>query len=336
MIPRYGLKYRQKELSKICEYAPRGDSLAFVGIAGTGKSNITSFLCQDPYEYKPQYLHNNLTTTHFVLIDATTWKGTAESLLQLMFDALSEIQDELPQEVERPNITPLAPIGERTKRRLNDLVNWFCSELGHRLMFILDDFDALLKAGPLATLEELSRLRNANKGSISYLMFTKALPHVLGISHDLENKSKFYDLFKGNIFSLGLYSDEDSRQMLLYLNEVAGTPLNRGDLLTIQHYGGGHARLIKLLFDCWRQEPPPAEQALGYFSTHSDILKECERIMNGLHPDERSVIIRAAKNSLNDDDYMFIDYLMTRGLLIRTVPLMWFSPVMAEYLRTLV
>lgn len=333
MIPRYGPDYRKPELSKICAYAQRGDSLAFVGIAGTGKSNITSFLCKDPYGYKPQYLDDNVDKTHFVLIDATTWERTAESLLEMMHDALSTVRDKLPSEIEHPNITPLAPAGERTRRRLNDLVEWFCGELGHRLTFILDDFDLLLETGPLSMLEELSRLRNANKGYVSYLMFTKTLPHVLGMNHDLENKSKFYDLFKGNVFSLGLYSEDDSRQMLLHLNDVAGKPLNRGDLLTIQHFGGGHARLIKLLFDSWQQEPPPLEQTFEYFCAHDVIQHECFRVINGLLSDEQVIVRKIAQNlPLSGNEHAFVDYLKTRGLLKGTNLLEWFSPLIGVYL----
>lgn len=87
MIPRYGPDYRKKEISRICQSAQRGESLALVGIAGTGKSNITNFLCKDTYGYKAQYLGNAATETHFILVDGTIWEGTAQSLLAIMLEA---------------------------------------------------------------------------------------------------------------------------------------------------------------------------------------------------------------------------------------------------------
>lgn len=334
MIPRYGPDYRKSELSKICQAAQRGDSLAFVGIAGTGKSNITNFLCNDPYGYKPQYLQDKIDVVHFALVDSTIWDGTSQGLMEIIFDAVNSIANDLPAKLERPNIIPLAQEWEHGKHQLSQLSEWVCQKLDHRIMIILDDFDNVIQTGPLSLVEELSRLRNENRGKLSYLIFTKILPHVLGREYDLENKSKFYDLFKGQIFSLGMYTYDDSQQMLSHLNFQAENKLASEELFMIQSLAGGHARLMKLLFEIWLANPPPAAQELRYFSEHPLIYQECQRVLYGLHPHEREIVRNISRNiSLSSGTDVFVDYLRTRGLLVNVARIQWFSPLMSEFLR---
>ena len=60
---------------------------------------------------------------------------------------------------------------------------------------------------------------------MSYLVFTKKLPHVLGRPQFGLQMSQFYRLFRDQLYGLGTYSDPDARQMLDYLNYKAGNPI---------------------------------------------------------------------------------------------------------------
>ncbi|MEZ4613939.1 MAG: AAA family ATPase [Caldilineaceae bacterium] len=332
ITPRYAQSYRQNELSLICNAAKEGQSLCLVGVAGTGKSNITNFLHSDPYAYKRSYLAKESGTIHFPVIDGNTWDGTQEGLWRQLLAALTATVEHLDQPAPDAKITQIYE-DQKAFSDLRRWVNWLCQQHGQKIMFILDDFDQVIHQGPLALLEQFNALRSdGNRGKLSYLLFTKRLPHILGQAHPLKGTSKFYDLFSHHIYALGLYTPDDEHQMLVYLNESAGKPLRSQDLVAIKTLAGGHARLIKLLFELWRANAPPDDNQVAYFLEQNDVREECARILEGLHPDEQAVAQRIADGEESTHDAALIDHLVRRGLLYDTKTMVWFSPLFGAFL----
>ncbi|MEZ4866653.1 MAG: hypothetical protein R3C14_35365 [Caldilineaceae bacterium] len=332
--PRYLLDYRKQELTLICDCAKEGQSLCFVGIAGTGKSNITNFLHSDPYGYKSHYLGERAATIHFPVVDGNTWDGTPVGLWKLLLAAINESTRHLAQPEADAKLIQISE-DQKAFSELKTQVDWVCQQLDQQVMFILDDFDKVIQKGPLPMLEQLNALRSSgNRGKLSYLIFTKKLPHVLGRAHSLRGASKFYDLFSHHIYALGLYSHDDARQMVVHLNELAGKPLTSREYPLIERLAGGHARLIKIIFELWRSQPSIEGDPVEYFVQQPDVRAECERILNGLHDDEQAVVGRVALDQQSEEDRAIIDHLVRRGLLQENGKLTWFSPVFAEYMRT--
>ncbi len=332
--PRYTATYRQNEIGLICKAAQEGQSLCLMGVAGTGKSNITNFLHTDPYAYKSQYLGKETGSIHFPVIDGNTWDGTQEGLWKQLLAALTATVEHLDQPAPDAKITQIYE-DQKVFSELRRWVNWLCQQHDQKIMFILDDFDQVLQRGPLAMLEQLNALRSdGNRGKLSYLLFTKRLPHILGQSHPLQGSAKFYDLFSHHIFALGLYTPEDEHQMLQHLNEGAGKPLRSQELAAIKPLAGGHARLLKILFELWRANPPEGDDPTTYFLTKSDVREECSRILRGLHPDEAVVARRIVEGSDTADDADLIDHLVRRGMLLDNKTLVWFSPLFKGYLES--
>ena len=238
-IPRYPPSFRQDEISLICRSALTGESLCFVGLAGSGKSNIINFLSVDPYGYKPQYLDPTTEPVIFAKINAETWDGSAQNLWEQLWVELANLTADLVDADAVPKIIALSE-DVRAFNKLQQQVDLVCGHYQRPVMFILDDFDDALRAGPLSMLEQFNRLRSNHRGRLSYLIFTKKLPHVLGRAHNLETHSKFYDLFKNHVYALKLYNAEEARQMLLHLNALNDNALDRGALLTIETLCGGH------------------------------------------------------------------------------------------------
>jgi len=329
---RYLPTYRKKELSTCCDFAARGESLAFVGIAGIGKSNIVKYLTQNHTE-KQRYLGDSVHTVRFAVIDANIWDGTSLSMWQLLLAAIQQATFDLPQPTIDPKIIHLSE--EDAARRHSQLyIDHVCQTLNHRLMIILDDFDEAFRRGPLHMLEQFNVYRSAgNRERLSYLIFTKRLPHVLGRAFNLDTRCKFYDLFRTNIFTIGPYRSEDARQMVRHLNHQAGGRLYGDELREIERLGGGHARLLKVVFDSWLKNPPPAQDRIVHFAASVDVQEECRRIFWGLHPQERAVSLRLARGQQTDDDADTISHLKKRGLLLDNGADHWFSPLWAEYLR---
>jgi hypothetical protein len=326
--PRYQASYRQDEIELIIRFASRGESLAFMGLAGIGKSNIVNFL-REIDEHAPQ-IGSTMARLHFPIVDATYWQQTPLSLWKIMLDALDQTTGEL---TSPPPVEKVIPISEE-ERVLNTLrarLQWICQELEHQVMFVLDDFDAVFETGPLSMLERLSGLRSeGNRGTLSYLIFTKRLPHVLGQSHNLEHESKFYDLFRHHIYALEPYEPEDAFQMLKHLNEVAGNPLRERDLAQIRQLAGGHGRLLKIVFDLWVNEGLSGTNWMT-LAEQPDVRQECLRILRGLHDEEQEVIMRVAGDAATEADQEIIDHLVRRGVVTPDTKKL-FSPLLEQFL----
>jgi len=332
--PRYTATYRQNEINLICSRAKEGESLCLMGIAGTGKSNITNFLHADPYAYKVHYLHKETGSIHFPVIDGNTWDGTQEGFWKQLLTALTETVENLEQPLPDTKITQIYE-DQKAFSEVRRWVNWLCQQHNQKIIFILDDFDQVLQQAPRDMLERLNALRSdGNREKLGYLLFTKRLPHIL-MQIDLpQENSKFYDLFRHHIYALGLYTPDDEHQMLQHLNEGAGKPLRSQALATIKSLAGGHARLLKILFELWRASPPETEDPVHYFLAKNDVCEECSRIFHGLHPDEQAVAYRIIEGSDTADDSELIHHLVLRGMLLDHKTLVWFSPLFSAYLES--
>lgn len=331
--PRYQATYRQAELRLIAENAKQGQSLCFVGVAGTGKSNITNFLHSDPLGYKAQYFGEQSSHFLFPLVDGNTWDQTPLGLWRLMVTALNEVTLPLDQPESDGKLIQFSE-EQKVFSQLKTQVDWLCQKLDYWVIFVLDDFDQVIRVGPLAMLEQLNALRSGgNRGKLSYLIFTKKLPHVLGRAHSLRGTSKFYDLFSHHIYALGLYNHEDARQMLVHLNELASKPLSLKELAQIEALAGGHARLLRMAFEVWRAERPEGETIAATLARHNDIRDECRRIFQGLHEDEQAAILRLAQGHQTEADQPVLDHLERRGLVSNGAEPVWFSPLFAEFLQ---
>jgi hypothetical protein len=330
-MSRYRATYRKDEINLTINFAKSGNSLAFVGVAGVGKSNIINFL-RDIRSNAPQ-IKQDVEGMHFPVVDATQWENTPDSLWEMMAEALKQSTRGLSSLSEEGKIAPISD-GEDALRNLQAHLQWICPELRHQVMFILDDFDTVLETGPLAMLEHLNGLRSeGNRGFLSYLIFTKRLPHILGQRYNIKDKSKFYDLFSPNIYALKLYSRDDAIRMLAHLNEVAGSPLSDTDLDQIYHLAGGHARLLKIVFEIWSQEGVSGIK-VKYFADKSDVQHECRRILINLHEHEQEVASLVVQGLHNIEHEDVIDHLVRRGMLVKLEPMTWFSPLMSQFLST--
>ncbi len=332
-IPRYPPTYRKDEISLILDAAREGQSLCFVGIAGIGKSNITNFLRHDPHQYKQQYLGKDAAQFLFPVIEGNSWNQTPQNLWELMLADLSALTRDLDQPPADAKLRQLSD-EQRTFSALRERIQWLTKD--HQVMFILDDFDKALQTGPLSMLEQLSTLRNAgNRNKLSYLIFTKKLPHRLGQAHPLLNNSKFYDLFKDAIYALKPYNYQDAQQMLLFLNENADKPLQMKDLPLIREkLTGGLAGLTTIVFNTWRRTPPDTDDLITFFAEKPEVRNECQRIYQGLHHHEQQVARRVAHYEQTDEDQPVIDHLLRRGLLVNAPNGEWFSPLWANFLRS--
>ncbi|MCB0045032.1 MAG: hypothetical protein KDD92_06365 [Caldilineaceae bacterium] len=335
-MARYPDDYRIDAITLILKNADRGDSMGLVGIAGTGKSNLLRVL-RDDFAYRKRVLGDRSDTLVVTSVNAIIWEETPASLWEIMNDALLNAVERHDIFLPSDNIRSLTDAEERSRRRLGTNINWLCRQNGYRLLFILDDFDYVIKQGPLSMLDTLSAFRDdGNRDLLSYLVITKQLPHIVGYQHQLDQRSKFYDLFSNRIYGLGPYNEHDAAQMLEHLNNNHGRPLSQVDREYLLWLAGGHARLIRVLFDAWSNSPPPLrerEALLQYFTDQKDISQECCRVLKNLAFHEQRMI----QSIYADKEIMLTleqaNHLKYRGLITNFSPLSWFSPVFAAHLE---
>lgn len=329
--PRYRPDYRAAEMRLIARLVLGGESLCFVGIAGVGKSNLINFL-RDYQIYTREYFGTETDKIHFPLVDANQWDETPEGLGKLLMEALDAEGIAAPPGNDG-GVIPLSQ-EERAFTKVRSRVRGICQGLQHHVVFVLDDFDRAFKTGPLRMLEQLNGLRSdGNKGLFSYLVFTKRLPHVLGRGPNLEKASKFYDLLRHNLYALEPYVPTDARQIVEYLNVTSTTRVNNQDLARICALSGGHAGLLRNIYRvCVEQGLPSGSDAAGQLAGYQDIRVECRRIFEGLHEQEQEVALLVAKGQHTSAHWDTVEHLVRRGILLKTEPLQWFSPVLARYL----
>ncbi|MCK6629575.1 MAG: hypothetical protein L6R45_30910 [Anaerolineae bacterium] len=328
-VSRYGANFRRDEIELIIRFAQRGDSLALVGLAGIGQSNLVNFLRQI-HQYASQ-LGQDVSRLHFPVVDATYWEGTPLSLWKIMLDALNQASAQFSPPPEPQKIIPISE-EERVLNMIRSRLHWLCTDLGQRVMIVLDDFDEVLQAGPLSMLERLNGFRSeGHRDALSYLVLTKRLPHLLGQSYNLADASKFYDLFRHHIYALEPYGAEDAHQMLKHLNEAAGSPLREKDLSEIRQLAGGHPLLLKSVFELWAAEGMTGVNPLTHLAEQPDVQQECRRILQGLHPEEQDVLIRAARDALTEADEPVVKHLVRRGVLTADTHKL-FSPLLDQFL----
>jgi hypothetical protein len=102
----------------------------------------------------------------------------------------------------------------------------------------------------------------------------------------------------------------------------------------IEMLAGGHARLLRLIFELWRSNRPGDDNLVATLVQQSDIRDECRRIFQGLHEEEQALCLRLVHGQPEAEDLSLIDHLVRRGLLNNEEARIWFSPLFAEFLRT--
>jgi hypothetical protein len=330
--PRYHQQYRHAEVALICDCVRRAQSLCFVGVAGSGKSNLTNLLHRDPYGYKPGYLGADVDRIHFPLVVGPTVASSAQSLWEAMATALDDTVGRQTRPAADEKIRQMS--AEQTAlSQLRAYLKELCQTRQQRVMFMLDDFDPLLINGPLPMLEQLAALRNDNRDGLSYLIFTKRLPHLLGQAHPLQDNSKFYDLFRHHTYALGLYQRDDAQQMVAFLNENNGrAPLSESALNAIIDLAGCHAGLLRILYDNWREASPTGDP-VTYFAQQPAVQAECGRILGGLHDEEQQTALALARGQRAQVVPELVEHLAIRGLLIKAGnDPVWFSKIFQQYL----
>lgn len=334
-LERYPPDYRQAELKLIYGLILERKSIAMVGLAGVGKSNLVRYL-RDGLQAE-RYLGSAAGRIVFVEVNAVRWDGKPVTLWQLMGGSLLRATEHIAAPVDPNSILHLSE-EQHYFDWLKAQLRLVCLKHGYQVVFILDNFDPVLSQGPLAMIDSLSDVRASGDagsvGSVSYIMFTQRLPHLLISKYHQGQESSFCKLIRPHTYALRPYTEKDARQMAEYLNRKRPHPLHHRQIATVLALAGGHAGLISAIFDDWPLNGDLQPDPISYFAEQVDVQAECRRILQSLHSWEQETAVALAQGLTPAPRWDFVELLATRGVLIDTKPIKWFSPLWQRFLQS--
>lgn len=170
-----------------------------------------------------------------------------------------------------------------------------------KIVLMLDEFEEMLKRMPVRFFQTLRGLRDANKGYLSYLTFTRSPLPVLVRYLDINKLEieSFIELFNDNLIYVGPYGEEDARRMVDELTDKRGLPEQVKQFVI--HVTGGFAGLIRATFNVMETSNDiDANSVLNdavikRVASRRAIKEECRTLWTSLLPEERYILKVAAK-----------------------------------------
>lgn len=337
--------YRRETLERFFRYVQSAESFYIVGGASMGKTRLLDLLMKD--DIQRHYLGDESNRTWLIRVDMNrlSIKNEPWAFFELL---LSSIALESSRHQDRNNIqTELVDLDAKaiqshdlllTLRFFEIAVNRLCQIFDLKLCFVLDEFDEPYKTLSQETFSQLRAVRDANKSSISYVMFLRNLPERLRPARDNES---FYELLSRSRLGLGPYSKADTLQILQQLEARRDFPLTPVQRERLYEASGGHIGLLQALLSILIEDPEAIKKIgnpgwLEWFGAQAASIEECRKLYEGLDQDEMDRLIAFAKDSEAPTADLATNLLLTKGLLQKNDnEISFFSPVFGQYVRRL-
>lgn len=314
--------FRRPEVTYIMQRWNKNNSCSLVGVGSIGKTNLLQHLSEQEvinqylgaeinnrYKIKPLIIDPNLIG---VLPENDTAQIRAFAGYELIMHRLyttmypfDDLSDAEMQELEQLYLNlsdgrnPMhAYMSLRYLERALDL--FFRKNV--KIVLMLDEFEEMLKNMPVKFFQTLRGLRDANKGYLSYLTFTRSPLPVL-VRHLKINKldiEPFVELFNDNLLYVGPYDDADARRMVdSLINPKRPQPEHVKEFII--RVTGGFAGLIRATFSVMETygdidaNAALNEETVKRLASRRAIKEECRTIWTSLLPEERYILKVAAQ-----------------------------------------
>lgn len=331
----YPVDYRAEILTELMSDLQHGQSLGIVGLAGVGKSNLVTFMAQERTlrHYLPESLARR---TQILTFQLPTAPMPEDVYVAMLGAAMARTLD-----LGVPYVMSEAEQALPVLVRLRRCLQWLCEKHGQRVVFVFDEFEALLRGLPSSFLDDLRSLRDEHRttGNLVYVTITHILPTLIPKVPPIR-ESKFFELIRERLYPLRPYTRRDAESMIDDLirrhPELSDQDVPAELRDTIWDLSGGHAGLIRALFDLSLEHELSlssslAQQEIG--RPASAIHRTLEKVWEKLHRDEQAMIRDWLENRPLEAHAM--DYLRRRGILLRGDDhrLRLFSPLFEAYVR---
>ncbi len=325
VLNRYPITYRTEVIERLMPAIQHGDSVAIVGLAGVGKSNLITFI-QQPEVIRYYLPASHANRTHFLHLHCLPGDQPRDQL----FGSIAQMLMALSLRLKLTS--PALPASLEPQQQLRLMLDFLCQDRDQRIVLVWDEFDALLRHQASDFAEVLRSLRDDQRasGNLVYVTITHMLPQLIRSDGSFKT-GKFFELLKSQIFPLPAYNRNDSESMLDALLRQENLPTDRlNSVLRSNFYGmtGGHCGLLKAVFDAF--SPTFSLSRLDgrqLVAQNPKVRGACEKIWRHLHKDEQQALAQVVHGGVLSATIE--EYLIRRGLLVRESPARLFSQLFA-------
>jgi hypothetical protein len=212
VLPEFPDHYRNYEVERICRAVRAGECAAVLGLSGSGKSNLISFLAGQGSVLLPG--------VEFVRIDCNRLSRPEPddfySLAQRVVGG------------DGKSASPLDDLAEAISRRLAVIENGLC--------LLLDRFDSLIALGQSNLASNLRALRDEHKYRLTYVITSR---QTLPVQNELA------ELFFGHTFWLGPLAEEDARWSARQYARRAGIEWSEDHISAILALSGRYPSFLR-------------------------------------------------------------------------------------------
>jgi DNA-binding winged helix-turn-helix (wHTH) protein len=321
--------FRQREVIQILGAIQAGESCTIVGIGSAGKSNLLRFL------QRPDVLQDHLGAEWdqylLVYVDGNKLlKLSLWGLIELMLHQTTLALGERGAVPGRDDAHEIAAALDElydkaiqakprafSVRYLDRALHLVRKHLGLRLVYLLDEFDALYERLPARGFSALRALRDDHKYRLTYLVAIRQ--EWARLRTDRTAVEAFEELVSPHTIWLGPHTEPDARDMLDRLSARYGSGLNESTQRTILKETGGHSGLLRAAYRTAVERPHELSRALR---SSTRIQDESRRIWFSLPAEEQKVVAALAADPDNDPPIgPVLTRLRNKGLVTEVAPL---------------
>ena len=290
----YEPTYRSQQMRILARWILTGTSGSVVGLSGSGKSNLIGFLCYRP-EALQHYLPDSVANAvALVPVDLNTLpENTLSALYRVILRSFYEIRYRFEEEMQEM-ITQLY-LENRAARdpflpqsALRELLLHFQAR-EERIVFALDQFDAVCRMLTPEMGDTLRGLRDGFKDTVSYIV---GMRQGLIYLPDPEILGSLYQILDTQICYVGPLDEDDARVEILKKTRGGYTTPTEEAILRIFALTGGYPSLITAVSQWWLSTPtrPKLTEWREILLAEPSIQHRLGDIWTGLPQEEQSVL----------------------------------------------
>lgn len=301
----FPVTFRAEIIKPLVEKLRRGESVSLVGVASIGKGNILRQLLRE--SIRDYYFQTDAARFVFVVVDCNFLRDYADATVYAEFltglekNAAALGAGALQAQLAEWARDATSPAGAASAQlNLRNALTQIFDNGDARIVFLLDDCDALLANCSAALMRALRALRDAHKEQIMYVTFTRReLARLRAPSPDYEH---FFELTPSHMLGIKPYREQDSDIMLDWLQSRQKTNVHQ---LTVEEkhqlylLTGGHAGMLKQAYEQTQfGERARAADARAQLFARKTMRAECEKIWASLEPEELRALELLAQGQL--------------------------------------
>ncbi len=324
MATEKNLKYRENDIRWTLAKLNAGNSCSLVGVGSVGKSNLIRHLLTE--EVRKVYLSPvDSQALQFIYIDpnnmlealpaATStganhvvagkespsgWAGY-EILTHRLYRHFHRYFKQMPasvsaefSDVYQELLDGTNPLAAHIALRHFEYCLDLMIDQGARIVFLLDEFDAMLAELPVRFFRTLRGVRDDHKYNIMYVTVTRKSLTDLIVEHDYDydGLESFVELFSDNTHFVGAFSQDDARDMAQQLSGRLNVSISPAFQLQLVRITGGHAGLLRAAFGAISDlgEGLSDDEVTDRLIRQRAIQAECNTIWLSLNSREQAVL----------------------------------------------